>query len=222
MNYLDYEDNYDDLEVCRDCNEFRENFQNEELVCPKCGSCAPIIGLPQCYVTQSSNIYKPQPHVRTFRLFDDFLLSIQGLKPKEVSESKLNDIRSFLQENQLEITKANIQQYLKKHKKYDWYNRLNNIYYMLTGETQPQMGGMLTLDLKICFFNLFTTFLSKQRSRKIFFESSYIVLKILQKRGYEDLAQELIPFRKKYITNDKLYKELCEELNWTFIETKPY
>jgi predicted nucleotidyltransferase len=178
--------------------------------------------MPQSLISQSPNIYKAQPHTRTFRLFDDFLLSIQGLKPNEVSESKLNDIRKYLEENNLEITKGNIQQYLKKHKKYDWYNRLNNIYYMLTGETQPQLGGTLTLDLKISFCNLFTTFLKKTRSRKIFFESSYVVYKILQKRGYEELAQELIPFRKKYLTNDKLYKELCDELNWTFIETKPY
>lgn len=221
MDFLKH-DNYDDNEMCRDCDVLRENFDNEELVCPQCGSCATIIGSDQSFYIETPYVYKPLPHNRTFRLFDDFLLSIQGLKPDEVSETKLDDIRKYLEENGLEITKPNIQQYLKKYKKYDWYNRLNNIYYLLTGEQQPKISGMLTVDLKISFFNLFSKFISKKRSRKIFFESSYVVLKILQKRGYEDLAQELIPFRKKYITNDKLYKELCEELNWTFIETEAY
>jgi hypothetical protein len=218
MNSLEY----DSLELCEDCQEIRENYSNQELVCPQCGSTAPIIGIPQSCIIKSQNVYEPLPHTRTIRLFDDFLLSIQGKKPNEISQEKLDDIRNYLEENELDITKQNIQKYLKHHKKYDWYNRVNNIHCLLTGESQPQLGGVLSLELKMNFFQLFSKFISKKRNRKIFFESSYIVYKLLQKKGYENFAQQLIPFRKKYMSNDNLYKQLCEELNWSFYETIPY
>lgn len=213
-------------EYCYKCDTFRVNYEERELVCPSCGECHPIFnfgyGALDTHSQNNENKISFGTQPRNFRIFDDFLLSIQGLKPYETSVLKLQEIVNFLDENKLSITKQNIKHYLHIKRKYGWYNRTNNIYFALTNNKPPQITGILSFELKMNYIQLTNQFMIKPRRRKIFLENGYVVYKLLQMKNEQELGQELIPYQKKFLTNDKLFKELCEELGWSFIPTEPY
>lgn len=216
---------FEESEYCYGCNCFRINYDNIELVCPQCGECSQIIfnnllySSPK-YTNETTSSFGSQP--RNFRIFDNFLLSIQGLKCYETSQEKLKEITDFFEDEGLSISKKNIKEFLHRQKRYGMYNRINNIYYALTNHKPPQLSGLLSFSVKMNYVQLTNQFLNKPRRRKIFLENGYIIYKLLQMKGENETAKKLIPFQKKFLTNDKLFKELCEELGWTFVPTEPY
>ena len=188
-------------------------------VCPQCGQEQGYCFAEGIHVENASPC---QQYTHSYNSFFKYIMSVQGRRAGFVSEQRVQELQEYLHENNLEATQANILKFFKSKKRYAEYCRVNDYYVYLTGQHPPQLNNILVHHIRERFRQVHDTFHQKDRRRKNLLENSYILLKLLEMNNHGDTARQLVPYMKKFQVNDKLWKELCDELGWTFIKTEPY
>lgn len=188
-------------------------------VCPQCGQEQGYGYAEGCNI---ETMLPCQQYTHSYNSFLKYIMSVQGRRAGFVLEKRVEELKDYLHDNDFESTQANILKFFKFHKRYSEYCRVNDYYVYLTGNHPPQLNNFLVHHIRDLFRQVHDTFHQKDRKRKNLLENSYILLKLLEINHHGNTARQLVPYMKKFQVNDKLWRELCDELGWTFIKTTPY
>jgi hypothetical protein len=155
---------------------------------------------------------------------NECISQIQGKEttdiPQEVYDMILLEIKKQKITNMAELTPKKLRCILKKLKLNRYYEHLIHLVNKLTGINIPHFDPDVEERLRIMFKMIQPAFLKHApKNRKNFLSYNYTLRKciqLLERDEYLHLFPAL-KSREKTFEQDKIWKKICEELNWEFI-----
>jgi len=195
-------------------------------VCPKCGIQEKIL------IDYNKASYKQAPREMSYfaykriNHFNEWLAQFQAKEstdiPKNVYMDIINEINkeSYLSIDTITIPK--LRSILKKLKLNKYYEHVPHIINRLTGTPAPTITREIEIKLRSMFKeiqNPWMKFCPNNRSN--FLSYSYVLykcLQLLEKDEYLDYFT-LLKSREKLAEQDNIWKCICSELRWEYIQT---
>ena len=221
-----------DINNCKNCNcdNFEYDCKEGNRVCLNCGLCEyyskndsdNINFSDLCnieYVTQTF-CYQRQNH------FKEWLIQLQGKEVTVIPDSVIDlivlEIKKERINNINEIDYTKIKRYLKKLKLTKYYEHIPNIINCIT-KKPPLIISAEFQDILLELFEKIQKPFEKHRpkNRKNFLSYSYTLYKfcqLLKKQEYL-IYFPLLKSREKLFEQEKIWKNICDELNWKFISS---
>lgn len=139
--------------------------------------------------------------------------------PEELYDKILFEIKKQRIGNMTEITPSKIKDILKRLKMNKYYEHTPHIINRLNGLPMPYLSPELEERLKQMFKQTQTPFLKHSARRKNFLSYSFVIHKFLQLLGHDELLVyfQLLKSRDKLQEQDRIWKKICEDLDWEFI-----
>ena len=155
---------------------------------------------------------------------NECISQIQGKEttdiPQEVYDMILLEIKKQKITNMAELTPKKLRSILKKLRLNRYYEHLIHLVNKLTGINIPHFDPEIEERLRIMFKMIQPAFLKHApKNRKNFLSYNYTLRKciqLLERDEYLHLFPAL-KSREKTFEQDKIWKKICEELNWEFI-----
>lgn len=155
---------------------------------------------------------------------NECISQIQGKEttdiPQEVYDMILLEIKKQKITNMAELTPKKLRSILKKLRLNRYYEHLIHLVNKLTGINIPHFDPEVEERLRIMFKMIQPAFLRHApKNRKNFLSYNYTLRKciqLLERDEYLHLFPAL-KSREKTFEQDKIWKKICEELNWEFI-----
>ena len=225
-------DNVEEKEtyICKTCNIPLLMSQLEALmICPKCGEAETYFDMSVQGMTYEQEItsevnmsfsYKRINH------FNEWLAQFQAKEstdiPKELLDQLMNEFKKERISEAKHITATKVKQYLKKLNFNKYYEHTTHITNLLNGIKPPTMNPMLEERLRNMFRQIQAPFEKhKPKNRSNFLSYSYCLYKFCELLGEDGFKEHfpLLKSREKLYQQDCIWKNICKELNWEFIQT---
>ena len=197
------------------CPECREPMINE--VCYECG----VFYEKQEFVVTDLSNYKVR-HKRIYKRLDHFkevLCQFQGKEGKHIPQEVIEGIRDSIAKEKGSITLLDIKQSLRKLKLNKYVENIFYIQHVLVGTTLPYIRREAE-DKMVRLFKQVERVYGVTRHLANFERTSFL------NKLLESLQPELLPRVPLLKTSlrlkqhDTLWRDICEELDWTFRPTK--
>lgn len=211
---------------CKKCNHIKVLVQNESnLVCEYCGDVEYFLDNTHTSVTYEQEvntesninhgIYKRMSH------FSDILSNCQAKNNVCIPESVIAQIKNEVNKQKISKIKfTKIKPILKKLGLSKYYEQIPKIYSIVSEEDVLQIPQDVEESLKVMFRMIQDPFEKhKPKTRSNFLSYSYCffqLLTLLEQNQYRVLFP-LLKSREKIREQDKIWKAICEELDWDFI-----
>jgi len=212
---------------CTNCHGSNFIHDTGFLICNDCGVCKQFIDSTMAGLNYDDMIsYEPAVQPFSYQRKNHFKEWLNQLQAKEITtipESVINLLLAEIKKERITnmqlIDSARIKKYLKKLKLNKYYEHVPNIICKITNSPQlkitPEFEKIL-LDL----FDLIQEPFEKHcpKTRKNFLSYSYTLYKfcqILKKNEYL-IYFPLLKSREKLFEQEKIWKNICKELNWEF------
>lgn len=232
-SFIDEEKVHDnvDLNWCEICERTTTFIIDEPEATTICDEC----GWSRSYVGASSERYLPwdfeppsQPcPYRRSNHFNEYLDSFMARQsctlPSDVFDKIYKELKKQRITDYSKLTQKRIRQIMKDLKMNKHYESAPFILYKIKGEKPPEITRAIEEELKNNFDLIQAPFEKVVKvvapDRKNFLSYSYTIFKMLQLMELDHLLVyfTLLKSREKLILQDKLWKGICEELNWRFI-----
>ena len=203
------------------CPECREPMIND--VCYECG----VFYEKQEFIVTDLSNYKVK-HKRIYKRLDHFkevLCQFQGKEGKHIPPEVLERIKDNIAKDKGSITLFDIKHSLRKLKLNKFVENIHYIQHVLAGTPLPYIRREAEDKMIRLFKQIERVYASTQHrvsfARNSFLNYYYVVYKLL-----ESLQPELLPRVPLLKTSlrlkqhDTLWRDICEELDWTFRPTK--
>lgn len=209
------------------CKYCESNMLKESgyLFCETCGITETYTSLdtPEWGFQETHDITKAFSYKR-INHFKEWISQLQGKEttiiPKSVIDLLLLEIKKERITDTKSITYDKIKGFLRKLKLNKYYEHIPNIIHVITGNPQLKINGKLEKQLLGLFEKIQEPFKKHCPSeRKNFLSYSYTLYKfcqILDKREYL-IYFPLLKSRQKLFEQESIWKNICKELDWTFI-----
>jgi len=208
------------IKYCDDCKlEKILDYGISAYVCQCCGEIEDII------LDEDRQIkdYSPYRRINHFR---EWLNQFQAKQTPEISEDVYKDIIIELNKNRInnfnELNKKKMKLILKKLGYNSYYEHIHYIINKLSNLPPPK----ITRDMEKIFIKMFTKIqlpweLYKQKNRKNFLSYSYVLYKFCELLELDHLLDcfTLHKDPNKLMENDDIWKKICNNLNWEFINS---
>lgn len=218
---------YQDLELCKICNNPMTCLQHEAIaICDKCGFQELLL------VEQNRPILKHNTkdtsHFSYKRInhFREWCNQVQGKEstdiPDEIFEKILNEIKKEKITDTKKITYNKMREILKRLRINKYYEHINYIINRINGIPTPQFSPQLEDKLCNMFRDIQGPFLKHcPKERKNFLSYSYVLYKFFQILKLNEYLKyfPLLKSREKLYVQDQIWKKICEELNYEFIQS---
>ena len=222
-NYRNGKITNSDYAVCSNCgSENIINTENNYIVCSVCGLVEQRNMIDQEQATkevQSKTVY---PYKR-LNHFIEWLNQLQGKEsvtiPMEIYDKITNELNKLGYTNKSEIKLQTIKFILKKYKMNKYYEHASYITSQISGNPPPTLDNDTEKYLKRVFIEIEKSFDKHCPNNRINFLSySYVLHKIFQLHGNTKVLIyfPLLKSREKIKVQDKIWKEICKDLGWTF------
>jgi hypothetical protein len=200
-------------------------LQEGIMVCAECGyqelmlveQNKPIHRLPSKETSHYS--YKRLSH------FTEHVMCLQGKESTLISDEVFEGILAEIRKERIDphkITYNKMREILKKTHNNKYYEHVYYIIYRINGIPAPSFSQELEEKLRSMFKDIQAPFLKHcPASRKNFLSYSYCLYKlfeILEKDEYLKYFH-LLKSREKLHQQDQVWRKICEELGWQFIES---
>ena len=203
------------------CPECREAMIDE--VCYECG----VFYEKQEFVVTDLSNYKVR-HKRIYKRLDHFkevLCQFQGKEGKHIPQEVIEGIRDNMAKDKGSITLLDIKQSLRKLKLNKYVENIFYIQHVLAGTTLPYIRREAE-DKMVRLFKQVERVYGVTRplanfARTSFLNYYYVLYKLLESLQPELLHR--VPLLKTSLRlkqHDTLWRDICEELDWTFRPTK--
>ena len=156
--------------------------------------------------------------------FNEWLSQFQAKEstdiPNEVYELLLQEIKKARIKNMAKITPTKIREFLKKLNMNKYYEHTAYIINRLNGETPPTMTRNTEEKLRIMFREIQYPFMKHcPRNRKNFLSYSYVLHKFVELLSLDEYKKcfPLLKSRNKLEEQDKIWCDICKELQWQYI-----
>jgi len=212
---------------CTSCKSNLTTIPSENLlVCQNCG-----LSNPYQDFSTSSQYYKDVEILSHFAYkrinhFREWLTQIQAKEstiiPEDVIIKILKEIKKERIQSSDDITISKIKKYLKTIGYSKYYEHIPIIINKICNK-QPLVIDNDTERVLIRMFKMIQSPFEKHcpPTRKNFLSYSYTLYKLCELIGRKDLLPlfSLLKSREKLFSQDKIWKNICIELNWTFIQS---
>ena len=216
--------------MCKSCNVAFLMSQLEALmICPKCGEAEKYFDMSVQGMTYEQEItsevnmsfsYKRINH------FNEWLAQFQAKEstdiPKILLDQLINEFKKERISDAKQITSSKVKQYLKKLNFNKYYEHTTHITNLLNGIKPPTMNPMLEERLRNMFRQIQAPFEKhKPKGRSNFLSYSYCLYKFCELLGEDEFKHHfpLLKSREKLYQQDCIWKNICNDLNWEFVQT---
>ena len=202
------------------------NTSEAVTVCSDCGFINKHIDHKQSTewnFTETCEIFKPYSYKRSNH-FKEWISQIQGREGTKIPDEVIELIKSEIKKEKIidrdKITFEKTKEFLKKLKLNKYYEHIPIIIHKLTGNKQLFISHVLESKLIDMFDKIQEPFIKHCPSnRKNFLSYSYTLYKFFQ---ILELNEYLVYFpllksREKLFEQEQIWKNICKELNWKFI-----
>lgn len=217
----------DDMEICGRCKNSLTCLQQEAImICKNCGYQELLL------VEQNRPILKHNTkdtsHFSYKRInhFREWCNQVQGKEstdiPDEIFEKILIEIKKEKINDIKLITYAKMREILKKLRINKYYEHINYIINRINGIPTPQFSPDLEDKLCNMFKDIQSPFLKHcPKDRKNFLSYSYVLYKFFQILHLKEYLKyfPLLKSREKLYVQDEIWKKICEDLNYEFIQS---
>jgi uncharacterized Zn finger protein (UPF0148 family) len=200
--------------------------QDGITVCNQCGFQELLL------VEQNKPIYrqptKEASHFSYKRInhFNEWISQIQGKEstdiPEEIFEKIILEIKKEKILDPSKITYRKMRDILKKLQVTKYYEHLNYILGRINNQPTPNFSPELEEKLRTMFKEIQGPFLKHcPKDRKNFLSYSYVLYKFFQLLEKDEYLRffPLLKSREKLHLQDQIWKKICAELSWQFIES---
>ena len=213
-------------ETCKCCNSTNiTTMLNDGFIfCNVCHTMEYMI------VDHDKPSYKDPPKEITYFSYkrinhlNEWLNQIQGKEttdiPEEIYDKILMEIKKQRITNMADLSYNKVKRILKQIKVHKYYEHIPHIINRLNGLPMPNFSVELEEKLRTMFKQIQTPFLKHSPpNRKNFLSYSYVLHKFLQLIDKDEYLVffQLLKSRNKLAEQDKIWRKICEEVNWQFI-----
>jgi len=225
-SFLDANNDTTDSDLCKNCGlgEMIPIEEDGALICNSCFKNAPYL------IENEKPSYKEPPKeacyyaYKKINHFKEILSQFQGKETTQISPEVIENIKNQIKKERIqidELTYTKTKEILKKLGYNKYYEHIQFIKNKL-GVTPPTF----TPELEDTMCNLFNELLAPYFKycpidRINFLNYHYVLYKLCESLG-EHKYQKDIPMlkdREKIIEQDAIWKLMCSELNWKFVQT---
>jgi uncharacterized Zn finger protein (UPF0148 family) len=228
-NYISTTNNNKDdvFDTCDKCSiEMLLNNNTGQLTCPNCGFIENII------VDSDKPSFKEPPKEMTSFCYkrinhlNEFLAQFQAKETTDIPESVYNDIIMEIKKERIKnmavITPDKMRIILKKIKKNDYYEHIPYIINQLNGLPAPVISPEIEEIIRGMFkaiqipFEKYCPF-----KRKNFLSYNYVMYKFFELLELDEYLTcfQLLKSRTKLHQQDQIWKNICKDLNWQYINS---
>jgi hypothetical protein len=214
-------------EQCPHCSNVPLTYlvQDGISVCQDCGFQELIL------VEQNKTIFR-QPTKETSHFsykrinhFNEWISQIQAKEstdiPEEIYEKIIAEIKKEKIRDPSKITARKMRYILKKLQITKYYEHLNYILSRINHQPTPSFSPELEEKLRTMFKEIQGPFIKHcPKDRKNFLSYSYVLYKFFQLLEKDEYLHffPLLKNREKLHAQDQIWKNICAELNWQYIE----
>ena len=198
--------------------------------CPECN--LPMEGMreergvpfekPELIVTDLYNyVAKPQRFYKREDHFKEVLAQFQGREGKDITAETLEKVKAEVKDaSQTDV--AEIKRILRKLKLTKYVENAFYITFAIAGQEPPYIPREIEDKMVRMFARITQAYPSVPTDkRRSFLSYYYIIFKLLELMGQKELLPRVPLLRTKLRIrqHDTIWKQLCEELDWTFKRT---
>ena len=212
---------------CKLCNNNMSfGLIDSELVCEKCGYTEDII------INSEKCSYKDPPRevsyfaYKRINHFNEWLAQFQAKESTEISDNIYKNIFDEIHKNvNLDIQKIKPKQMksiLKKMGYNKYYEHIPHIINVMSGKKAPCLSRKEEEQLRTLFKEIQIPFSNNcPPNRNNFLSYSYVLHKFCELLEYDYLLPyfPLLKSREKLLQQDQIWKLICNDLCWQFIES---
>lgn len=224
VNYYKTIKNYYD---CPECKCDLKLINNEAILfCEECGYSREVI------IDMIKPSYKDPPkeaayfNYKRINHFNEWLAQFQAKEsteiPKEVYSNILLELKKQRIKNIASLSRKQLREILKKLGLNKYYEHIPHIINRLNGIPAPRMTRQTEEKLRNMFKEIQIPFMKHcPAKRKNFMSYSYVLHKFCELLELDDFLQcfPLLKSSEKLYEMDKIWRKICEELNWEFIKS---
>ena len=219
--------NKSNINYCVHCNIENIYIQTEStMICPTCGLQTKIL------VDSDKPSYKEPPReisyfaYKRINHFNEWLAQFQAKESTDIPKSVYKLIKKELNKephlniNNLKVNK--IRDILKKLGLNKYYEHVPHIINRLSGKPAPIINRNTEEKLRMMFKEIQTPWINHcPNKRSNFLSYSYVLFKCLQLLEMDTLLKHfsLLKSREKLAEQDKIWKQICNDLKWQYIKT---
>ena len=225
-----HSDNSSSNNYCINCksNNFEIDNKNGIIICTVCGFCKKYLEntLNSINFTDCAHIEidsQPFSYQRKNH-FKEWLIQLQGKEVTIIPDSVINLVLLEIKKERItdinEINSERIKKYLKKLKLNKYYEHIPNLISKITNKPPLIITAEFEKILLDLFDKIQAPFIKHcPKTRKNFLSYSYTLHKFCQLLNKNEflIYFPLLKSREKLFEQEKIWKEICSELNWKFI-----
>ncbi|AUF82346.1 putative late transcription factor VLTF3-like protein [Tetraselmis virus 1] len=216
-----------------------------DTACPHCGSenrlLIPNEGFLHCescdnieYVTLDSErpSYRDPPRELSYFCYKranhlgEWISQTQGREytniPDTVYDAIMVELKKQKITNVATLTPKKLKEVMKKLSLNKYYEHIPHILNHISGTPLARIPPALEAQLRRMFAQIQVPFMKHAPpNRRNFLSYSFVLHKFLQLLGHDELLEHfpLLKSRNKLFEQDRVWKDICKELNWEFIRT---
>ena len=226
-NYHQKNVNFVKENVCSKCNgEVIINYIEGISICVACGEQEFIL-----IDSDKPNYKEPSYESNYFAYkrinhFNEWLSQFQAKEstdiPNDIIEKIMVELKKERIFNVANISNSKIREILKKIKLNKFYEHIPYIINKINGKPPPNISKHLEEKLRYMFKEIQNPFQKHcPKHRKNFLSYSYVIHKFIQLLGIDEYLVyfPLLKSREKLYQQDKIWKEICNELGWQYINS---
>lgn len=202
-------------------------------ICTQCGKCSSFFDVSEASVTyteQSSQYTKiTRGSYKRSNHFSEWINGLMGREstqiPPEVVAAVKAEFKKLRTTSTADITPKAVREFLRKLKLNKWYDHTHAICAALHGKPAPVMSPQLEETLKTMFQQIQAPFNKHVHTvdpeRKNMLSYSYCLYKFCELLGEDEYLEyfSLLKCNDKLHKIDRVWKLICQELQWEFIPT---
>ena len=213
--------------LCEKCNqELIINYMEGISICTLCGEQNNIL-----IDSEKPNYKEPTYESNYFAYkrinhFNEWLSQFQAKEstdiPGEIIEKIMLELKKERIVNVANISNYKIREILKKLKLNKFYEHIPYIINKINGKPPPSISKEIEEKLRYMFKEIQTPFQNHcPKHRKNFLSYSYVIHKFIQLLGIDEYLVyfPLLKSREKLYQQDKIWKNICSDLKWEFINS---
>ena len=216
-----------DENICSKCNnKININYIEGISICIHCGEQYTIL-----IDSDKPNYKEPTYESNYFAYkrinhFNEWLSQFQAKESTDISSEIIEKILLELKKERIlnvaNISNNKIREILKKLKLNKFYEHIPYIINKINGKPPPTITKEMEEKLRFMFKEIQTPFEKHcPKNRKNFLSYSYVIHKFIQLLEIDEYLVyfPLLKSREKLYQQDKIWKNICKELNWEFINS---
>jgi len=221
-----FEDIDNEIHICERCNMKKMIYKlsESEIFCNDCGYTQKIL------MNNDKISYRETPReisyfaYKRINHFNEWLAQFQAKETTEIPNEVYTDVLLELNKNKhikvSEINNKQIREILKKLKYNKYYEHIPNIINIISGNNAPTLEAQHEELLRNMFKEIQMPFMKHcPQERKNFLSYSYVLHKFCELLELDNLLKyfPLLKSREKLQQQDKIWKNICLELQWEYI-----